>query len=341
MILITGITGNLGYFLAQELSKKTKVVGVVNPAEKDSEIVRKLYEVDNLQLIFADVREDFSEMIGDIDNVIHSASLISIAPGHKERIFSVNVGGTENLLKIAKKKRANFIYVSSVHAFSELPKGSVITEDTEIDENKVRGNYAKSKAIATKMVLKERENGMKASVVFPTGIINAFDTSKSFISKVVSKYSTGKLRYTINGSFDFVDVRDVAEAIVKIYKEKLFDKYTLSGEKLDFSVLPKVCGLKKYKVLDNFTAYLYSYFCVLETLFGIENEFLPYALHTLSLNYTFSHEKATGDFGYFPRSIKNTLIELLENISKKNHWALFKTFVLFTENNYYNYIYQE
>ncbi len=317
MIVLTGITGNLGYFLVQELCKKTKVVGVVNPAEKDNEIVRKLYEVDNLQLIFSDVREDFSEKIGDIDTVIHSASLISIAPGHKKRIFSVNIGGTENLLKIAKKKRADFIYVSSVHAFSEVPKGSVITEDTEIDESKVTGNYAKSKAIATKLVLKEKTYGMKVAVVFPTGIINPFDTSKSFISKVVRKYCSEKLKYTINGSFDFVDVRDVAKAIAKIYENKFFDKYILSAEKLDFSLLPKICGLKKYKVLDNFTAYLYSYFCVLETLFGIENEFLPYALHTLSLNYTFSHEKATNDFGYLPKSIKNTLMELLENISKK------------------------
>ncbi len=317
MILLTGVTGNLGYFLAKELSKKAKVVGIVNPAEKDSENVTKLYEIDNLQLILADVREDFSEKIDNIDTVIHTASVISIAPGHKKRIFSVNVGGTENLLKIAKKQRASFIYVSSVHAFSEVPKGSVITEATEIDEDKVTGNYAKSKAIATKMVLKERGNGMDITVVFPTGIINPFDTSRGFISKVVSKYCSGKLKYTINGSFDFVDVRDVVNAIVKMYENSLFDEYILSGEKLDFSGLPKICGLKKYKVLDSFSAECYAYLCAFGTFFGVESEFLPYALHTLSLEYTFSHNKASNEFGYSPRNIHTTLKELIENIKRE------------------------
>jgi dihydroflavonol-4-reductase len=45
------------------------------------------------------------------------------------------------------------VYVSSVHAIPELPKSETIVETLNFDPNKVKGEYSKSKAIATKIVL--------------------------------------------------------------------------------------------------------------------------------------------------------------------------------------------
>ena len=63
------------------------------------------------------------------------------------------------------------VYVSSVHAIPEKPKGCIITEDCEFSPGLVDGDYAKSKATATELVFDAAERGLNASIVFPSGII--------------------------------------------------------------------------------------------------------------------------------------------------------------------------
>ena len=51
------------------------------------------------------------------------------------------------------------VYVSSVHAIPEKPKGRIITEDCEFSPGLVDGDYAKSKAAATELVFDAAERG--------------------------------------------------------------------------------------------------------------------------------------------------------------------------------------
>ncbi len=67
------------------------------------------------------------------------------------------------------------VYVSSVHAIPEKPKGCIILEDCEFSPGLVDGDYAKSKATATELVFDAAERGLNASIVFPSGIIGPGD----------------------------------------------------------------------------------------------------------------------------------------------------------------------
>ena len=66
------------------------------------------------------------------------------------------------------------VYVSSVHALAEKPKGIEIDAETDaFDPNRLVGDYAKSKAMATHAVLDAAKTFLDASVVLPSGIIGS------------------------------------------------------------------------------------------------------------------------------------------------------------------------
>jgi dihydroflavonol-4-reductase len=323
MILVTGGTGHLGNVIVKKL---------IHEGERVRVLVQPHDTLESLQFVpvevfYSDVRADFSAALKDIEAIFHLASVIAITPSKKKVVYSVNVGGTENIINLAKSKSIPLIYVSSVHAFSELKNGSKITEETPIDESLVVGNYAKSKAIATKKVENAFKDGLDGFVIFPTGIFGPYDYKLSYFSRVLIKYKLGKLRYTINGKFDFVDVRDLADSIVQLYKifksgnyKKVSkERFIISGHDVDFAQLPKLCGLDSYKILDDTSGNILSVLSLLgNVLFSIPSEFVPYALHTLRLNYTFSKEKLMSTIPYDSIKIEDSIHDFFNWLNELN-----------------------
>lgn len=324
MLLITGATGHLGNVLVKKfIGKGEKVRILVHPS--DSLLPLQLVPV---EVFYSDVRADFSSALNGIEAIFHLASVISITPSRKKIVYSVNVEGTRNVITLAKKKKVPLIYISSVHAFAEVEKGSMITEETPVDENLVVGDYAKSKAIATKEVEKAFSEGLDGFIVFPTGIFGPYDYKFSHFSRVLIKYKTGKLRYTINGKFDFVDVRDLAEAIVKLYELLKSDsnckvskqRFIVSGNDIDFVQLPKLCGLETFKVLDDTSGDILSTLSLIaNVLFSIPTEFVPYALHTLRLNYAFSKAKISSTIPYRLRKVEDSIHDFFNWLNELNN----------------------
>ena len=152
--LVTGASGFLGRTVRAELK------------EKDAEVCALVMENDPLakdlpqwvSVVYGDVCDDASleRFFSDADGktcVIHCAGIVSVASRPGDRIYRVNVGGTNNILRHCEKSGVGkLVYVSSVHAIPEKPKGTEITEDAVFSPDMVRGHYAKSKAIATALV---------------------------------------------------------------------------------------------------------------------------------------------------------------------------------------------
>jgi len=316
MILITGATGHLGNVLVRELNKKYENVRVlVHP--KDNLISLQMLPI---EVFYSDINDDFSVALKNLDCVFHLASLISIAPCNKKLIYKTNVDGTINVINLCKKFKVPLVYVSSVHALAEVPPGSIITEQIPVDENQVKGDYAKSKAIATKHVMKAFKEGLDGYIVFPTGICGPFDYKLSHFSRVLLKYKEKRLRIAVEGKFDFVDVRDVANALINLYQ--LFrtkhypvnhQSYIVSGNDIHFEKLPMVCGLNDYRIIHCFSSDIISCLAlVANLLFGIRTEFLPYALHTVRLNYKYSSDKLKETIEYHPKKFEKSVQDFFE-----------------------------
>ena len=314
LFLVTGAGGHLGGAVIARLREKGYAVrALCRGGEKNPPA--------GAELCFGDVcdrdslREFFSNTGGRAMTVIHCAGIVSIASKYVQRVYDVNVTGTKNIVDLSVENGVEkLIYISSVHAIPEKPKGQVMTEDCRFSPDAVTGLYAKTKAEATAYVLAAAERGLDAEVVFPSGIIGPFDKGKSHTNQLVEDYMTGRLTAAVRGGYDFVDVRDVAEGVVACAERGVSGEgYILSGgyhsvrELLD--ILHELTGRPRVRT------YLPVRFIVLmaplcELYYSIRRKpplFTSYSMYTLGSNSLFSNAKARSGLGFAPRDIRDTL----------------------------------
>jgi dihydroflavonol-4-reductase len=319
IFLVTGANGHLGNTVAKALKAKgEKVRGFVMPKDKSTALVGLDFEViegnicdpDSLDLLFQGLQD--YELI-----VIHTAGIVSIATKHDDLVYEVNVNGTRNIInKCLEYKVKRLIYISSVHAIPEKPRGEIIEEISDFNPDIVKGLYAKTKAEATRLVLESVKNGLDAVVVHPSGIIGPNDYGFGNLTQLVLDFIDGRLGVTIKGGYDFVDIRDVTEGILAaVEKGRKGECYILSNQfytvKEFLDLLAEVSKKKKIKVvlpmwLAVWTAPLSEYWYKLRNKPPL---FTVYSLFTLTSNACFSHKKAERELGYTTRDMRDTLRE--------------------------------
>ncbi len=314
LYLVTGGAGHLGSAVVRKLLEEGKSVRtLVLPDEKNPPAGVDVYRANVCDK--EGLRTFFINTYGNDLIVIHCAGIVSIASGYSKKVFDVNVTGTKNVVDLClENKVKKLVYVSSVHAIPEKPKGEVITEISVFDPDEVVGCYAKTKSEATAYVLRAAKDGLNVSIVHPSGICGPYDGGRSHMTTLVTDYYKGRLTAGIIGGYDFVDVRDVAEGIVLCCERGragecyiLSNRYFTVKELLD--MLHEITGKRKIKT------YLPHWFIknaapLAELYYKILRQpplFTNYSIYTLNSNAMFSHEKATRELGYSTRDMRQTL----------------------------------
>ena len=214
--LITGATGFLGKAVLQLLlAHSCRVLALVKDSDPLIYTLPKHVAVFYGDLTDKESLRDFFAAGGDDFCVLHCAGLISIASKPDEALYAVNVQGTRNIVDLSREFGAGrLIYVSSVHAIPEKPAPETITEPGRFAPDEILGDYGKSKAMATALVLEAAQNGLNASVVLPSGIIGPGDLARGNMTRMLLAFCRGQLPLGVNGGYDFVDVRDVAVGVL-------------------------------------------------------------------------------------------------------------------------------
>jgi dihydroflavonol-4-reductase len=314
--LVTGATGFLGRAVAEELvRRKAQVHALVLHDDPYTDLLPK-----EVRTVIGDVcdKSSLSDFFADTDSrtcVIHCAGIVSVASRPGPRLYQVNVGGTWKVLRQCMEHDVGkMVYVSSVHAIPEKPKGCIISEDCEFSPGLVDGDYAKSKAAATELVFDAAERGLNASIVFPSGIIGPGDLQGGSFTSMAKSFLSGKLPFAVRGGYDFVDVRDVARGILACSESGEPGKgYILSGCYVTIrrmlQLVGKAAKLKYRSIclplgLARLAAPYYERRSLRERkpLF-----FTPYSVSVLASNGQFSHAAASERFAYQPRPIEETL----------------------------------
>ena len=314
--LVTGATGFLGRAVAEELvRRKAQVHALVLHDDPYTDLLPK-----EVRTVIGDVcdKSSLSDFFADADSrtcVIHCAGIVSVASRPGPRLYQVNVGGTWKVLRQCMEHDVGkMVYVSSVHAIPEKPKGYIISEDCEFSPGLVDGDYAKSKAAATELVFDAAERGLNASIVFPSGIIGPGDLQGGSFTSMAKSFLAGKLPFAVRGGYDFVDVRDVARGILACSESGEPGKgYILSGCYVTIrrmlQLVGKAAKLKYRSIclplgLARLAAPYYERRSLRERkpLF-----FTPYSVSVLASNGQFSHAAASECFAYQPRPIEETL----------------------------------
>ena len=318
IILVTGVFGHIGHALLPLLvATGARIRAIIHPRDLSDE--RLPYPI---ELIRGDLRSMESIKAAFIHKdderliVIHMASIISTLQGGFKRLYRTNVVGTRNMLALALNNKASrFLYVSSVHALTESPKGSVTKEHKDFDMKSVKGVYAKTKAIASKLVLSYADR-LDVVIVHPAGVIGPYDYQKSQTNQVFYDYLDKKLPYIINGGYDFVDVSDVATGIMQaMIKGRRGENYILGNRyvtiKEMITILSQITGGKSPKVLPLWLAKSVAPFVeAWAKMIRRRPLFTPYSLYTASSNGHYSHEKAEIELGYKTTPLEVTIRDI-------------------------------
>ena len=321
--LVTGANGHLGSTIINLLLKEKKNIRAfvlendVLHLDKKVEIIRgNITDKKSIYPLFKDLEN--KEVI-----VIHCAGIVTIASKFDQKVYDVNVVGTKNIADVALEyKVKKFIHVSSVHAILE-EKNKTIKEVDKFYPNKVEGLYAKTKAEASNYILDMSKKGLNAIVVHPSGIIGPGNYGKGHLSQLIIDYLNNRLTAIVKGGYDFVDVRDVADGILKaIEKGRVGECYILSNRYFEIkeiiNLLHEVTNHKPIKtILPNWFAKLTA--PIAELYYKILKQpplYTSYSIYTLSTNSHFSHEKATKELDYNPRDMKETLKDTVDWLKK-------------------------
>lgn len=214
MIVVTGATGHVGNVLVRELVSHGRIVRALVLPDDDR---RPLAGLD-IEIVNGDVTDltSLESAFAGADIVFHLAGIVTIMPRMAKILERVNVGGVRNVAAACRATGVRrLVYTSSIHAIAEPPHGTVIDESQPFDPDRVLGDYARSKARATLLLLEEVHRGsLDAVICCPTGITGPYDYGISNIGQLILDFASGQLKSYVSGAYDFVDVRDVAGGLI-------------------------------------------------------------------------------------------------------------------------------
>ncbi|MFA6649263.1 MAG: NAD-dependent epimerase/dehydratase family protein, partial [Candidatus Izemoplasmatales bacterium] len=315
--IVTGATGHIGNVLVKQLFQKGyEVIAIVLPKD-DCKMIEPYAEIvlgNILDVAFLETA------LKNVDFVFHLAGIVEIGSGKKQSIFKVNVEGTRNVVNACLKNHIKrLIYTSSVHAIPELPKTETMVEIDHFDPVLVKGNYGKSKAMATQIVMDQKDSDLEVVIVHPSGVLGPADYKLSNVSQMFIDFLCGRLTAYLKGGYNFVDVRDVARGIIlAAEKGKRGECYILSGSEITVKELldeiSLISGRKRVKTKLAFWFILaMSYFA--ELYYKVVKQkplFTHYSIVVLNSNYHFSNEKAKRELGFTTRDIKESIKDAMD-----------------------------
>ncbi len=314
MQVVTGATGFVGNALVRSLvaQGESRVRALVGPSRRTASLANL-----DVETVEADVRvyESILRALRGAEIVYHVAGIVSIATRGLERLRVTNVEGTRNVLAACREAGAGrLVYTSSVHALVEPPHGTCLDEASPVDPASVRGPYAKTKAEATRLVLAAAEEGLDAVVVFPSGIIGPYDFRPSYAGKFVLDCARGRLKAYVDGAYNFVDVRDVAQGIVAAAKKgRPGEGYILAGHEVSVTdltlAIEQITGVPAPRWRLNF-GFTRGVSFLMPAYYRIRREqplFTTYSLDVIASNCVMSSDKALQELGFHPRPLQETL----------------------------------
>jgi dihydroflavonol-4-reductase len=169
--------------------------------------------------------------------------------------------------------------------------------------------------MATQLILDAvREKGLDASIVYPSGICGPNDFAYGFVAQFVINYVQGKMPAGIAGSFNSVDVRDLAGGVIACAEKGCKGEgYIMSNSfvtiKELFSLISEHTGSPEVKIillipLARFIAF------ISETVARVMKKstmFTTFSVYNLARNNNFDCSKAIRELGCQCRPFEETI----------------------------------
>ncbi len=236
MILITGSNGLVGSVITKKLIDDGHKVRLLLRPNSDRHLLKgydKKYEQ-----VEGDVLDVLAleKSVEDVAYIIHTAAVVSFAPRDRNQMYKTNIEGTANIVNAGLKANIKKLaFVSSIAALGRPDASKIslnqpysINESQKWEDSSSNSHYAKTKYLAELEVWRGVAEGLDAVVVNPSIILGEGDWTKS--STQLFKYIFDKEPFYTEGMVNYVDVQDVARAVVQLlFSEIVNERFILNG----------------------------------------------------------------------------------------------------------------
>jgi dihydroflavonol-4-reductase len=234
MVAVTGANGLLGSYIVRLLHERKQPFVALK--RKDSNISHLNDLVGYIIWRDADVTDEDSlhEALSDVTGIIHTAAFVSFNPRNAEKVFNVNVIGTQNIVNAALAgKTKRLLHVSSVAALGRQKDQTEVDETNKWVDSTINSNYAQSKYRAELEIFRGQEEGLSTVIVNPSVLLGYSNWDKS--SSQLFKYAWQEKPFYMDGSFNYVDVRDVASIILQLFDSTIeHERFILNAGSIGF-----------------------------------------------------------------------------------------------------------
>jgi nucleoside-diphosphate-sugar epimerase len=244
-VLVTGGTGLVGSHLLYKLVTDGFQVRAICRNKDQLTACRELFLFyspngsdlfEKIEWAVGDVTDYFSilDALEGVDCVYHSAAFVTFDPRKKSEMFRINEEGSANVVNACLEKGVQKLcYVSSIATLGSSVNGNLIDEESLWQSDESHSSYSKSKFLAEMQVWRASKEGLNVVMVNPGVIIGPGDLSRSS-GALIGRIKRGMKFYT-NGVTGYVDVRDVANAMVLLMTNDVSDnRFVLVSENLSY-----------------------------------------------------------------------------------------------------------
>lgn len=315
-VAVTGGTGFIGQALVRKLVEDGEKVRLIARASSQVGYLARL-PIEIIRAELGNVSSLRSALAG-CQQLYHLAAYARNWASDRETFYRVNVEGLRNVLEASIScglKR--LVYVSSSVANGPSLNGPV-SESNSRENIPYFTEYEESKALSEKIIPEYLDRGLEIVVAKPTRVYGPGKlTEANSVTRMIRTYLKYRVCLILNqgketGNYVFVD--DVVQGLkLMMEKGRPGEDYILGGENISlsgfFDALEEVSGRKALRIKISVPlAVTISRF---ESWKAKTLGFYPLItegwVRTFLQDWSFSHEKATKELGYQPRSLKEGL----------------------------------
>lgn len=232
-ILITGITGLFGSYLAKEFA----ALGEIHGFRRSSSSLRLLEEI-NFPICWhegelSDI-ESIESALEGMDIVVHAAGKVSFDANDEESLHRSNVDGTINLVNAMLNSGVKkLVHISSVAAIGRSPELTKIDEKFKWVESPLNTDYGISKYLAELEVWRGEQEGLDLIVVNPSILLGKVSDNRS--SSDIYQYVLKENSYYPQGDLNYIDVRDAARQVRELVQKEVWgERFILNNEQISY-----------------------------------------------------------------------------------------------------------
>lgn len=228
---VTGGAGFIGSHLVERLTARGDRVRVIERPGADAS-----HLPEGVEVIFADIRDrsGLARALSGSRFVHHLAANPNLWVRDRREFDAVNHRGAVNVLETALEVGAErVLHVSTESILTKANATGPIDENVEIDEADAVGPYCLSKLRAEQAAMRLAAEGHPVVVANPTMPVGPGDRGGSPPTRLIRDFLDGRLPAVMDCALNLIDVRDVAEGLVRAMEAgRPGRRHLLGGENL-------------------------------------------------------------------------------------------------------------